>query len=99
MYNVVLFSIFYAQFFFSEKMSQILRLDNADAEDEEQIQVRLIDRMAIRYVIISAVNNCLEKYLFLHFYCFSQSTFNSSKSNFGRRFQWQNALGYFQGKI
>ena len=38
-------------------MGQILRLDNADAEDEEQIQVRLIDRMAIRYVIISAVNN------------------------------------------
>ena len=51
LYNVVLFSIFYAQFFFfSEKMGQILRLDNADAEDEEQIQVRLIDRMAIRYV-------------------------------------------------
>ena len=58
MYNVVLFSIFYAQFFFSEKMGQILRLDNADAEDEEQIQVRLIDRMAIGYVIISAENNC-----------------------------------------
>ena len=34
---------------FSEKMNQILRLDNADAEDEEQIQVRLIDRIAIRY--------------------------------------------------
>ena len=39
-------------------MSQILRLDNADAEDEEQIQVRLIDRMAIRYIVISVVNNC-----------------------------------------
>merc|ERR1712223_28465 len=35
-----------------EKMSQILRLDNADAEDEEQIQVRLIDRMAIRALSI-----------------------------------------------
>ena len=44
------FQFFMLNFFFSEKMGQILRLDNADAEDEEQIQVRLIDRMAIRYV-------------------------------------------------
>ena len=45
-------------------MSQILRLDNADAEDEEQIQVRLIDRMAIRLVPNSQHTDWSEGFLY-----------------------------------